>query len=185
MDRGGDARQNPRQRHQHLRGSVRRCVRGALAQRTRRLALLSATRSSFLPRPALSTPWPSALHGALPCHARDRWPQRAAGWGNRAAPETSHTPGRWLVRAGRGRGGRGLVALVEREVVGRRVWDQDGECLWTLLAQPTILASIVTHQALACSSASLARNQNLFLLLLLDPHLVHLGQHRPVSAIPV
>ena len=40
---------------------------------------------------------------------------------------------------------------------------------------------IVTHQALACSSASLARNENLSLLLLLDPHLVHLGRRRAVS----
>ena len=53
-----------------------------------------------------------------------------------------------------------MVALVEREVVGRRVWDQDGECLWTLLAQPTILASIVSPQALIYRSALLARNEN-------------------------
>ena len=38
-----------------------------------------------------------------------------------------------------------------------------------------------TSRALAYSSTSLACNQNLFLLLLLDPHLVHLGQRRAVS----
>ena len=79
----------------------------------------------------------------------------------------------------------GWLALVEREAVGRRVGDRDGECLWTLLNQPTILASIATHQALAYSSALLARNENLSLLLLLDPHLVHLRQHRAVSTFPV
>ena len=44
-------------------------------------------------------------------------------------------------------------ALVEREAVEGRVGDRDGECLSTLLAQPTILASIVVYQALAFSSA--------------------------------
>ena len=67
-----------------------------------------------------------------------------------------------------------MVALVEREAVGRRVGDRDGECLSTLFAQPTILASIVVYQALAYSSTSLARDQNLslsLLLLLLDSRL--------------
>ena len=69
-----------------------------------------------------------------------------------------------------------------REEAGERpVRDRDGECLSTLFAQLTILSSMDGSQALACSSASLARNQNLSLLLLLDPHLVHPGQRRAIS----
>ena len=48
-DREGDARQTPRQRHQHLRGSVRRCVRGAPFQGARRPVFLNTITSSLLP----------------------------------------------------------------------------------------------------------------------------------------
>ena len=67
------------------------------------------------------------------------------------------------------------------EAVEGQVCDRDGECLSTLFAQLTILTSMDGSQALACSSVSLACTQNLSLLLLLDPHLVHLGQRRAVS----
>ena len=49
----------------------------------------------------------------------------------------------------------------KREAAAGRVCDRDGECLWTLFAQPTILASIVVPQALAYSSVPLACNENL------------------------
>ena len=49
----------------------------------------------------------------------------------------------------------------KREAATRRVCGRDGECLWTLFAQPTILASMGLCQALVYRSASLARNENL------------------------
>jgi len=42
-----------------------------------------------------------------------------------------------------------------------RVWDRDGECLWTLFAQPTVLASKDLCQALIYRSASLVRKESL------------------------
>ena len=73
--------------------------------------------------------------------------------------------GRWgfswaVVRVGMGGRSRACSRPTKRE--GRRVWGRDGECLWTLFAQPTILASIVAPQALTYRSASLACNENLF-----------------------
>ena len=61
-------------------------------------------------------------------------------------------------------GGRSRASTrrTKREAAAGRVCDRDGECLWTLFAQPTILASIVAPQSLTYRSASLACNENLF-----------------------
>ena len=57
----------------------------------------------------------------------------------------------------------GLFAPPTKRVASHdECWGRDGECLWTLFAQPTILASIVAPQALTYRSASLACNENLF-----------------------
>ena len=103
---------------------------------------------------------PSTPHPALPLHARDRRPQGRLVLGGEAA-----FFGRWgfswaVVRVENGWALEGLF----NEKGGFRTTSlgRDGECLWTLFAQPTILASIVAPQALTYRSASLACNENLF-----------------------
>ena len=64
---------------------LRQGAGGGLAQERRRPALLSASRSSFLRSTSLFSPLLSTLHRALPCHVRDRWPQRAGGTGRERA----------------------------------------------------------------------------------------------------
>ena len=137
-DQGGDARQNPRQRHQHLYGSVRRCVRGVLAQRTRRPVFLNTTRSSFLPSnsPAFSLAVHTQPSPPLPCA---RPPATKGSWSSLSArvscpvgrPGGCSSCGR---RAWRSRVGR--ASRERRQSKDQSVIEMESVCRHCSLSQP-------------------------------------------------
>ena len=147
----------PRQRHQDPVVRVRRGAGGVLAQGRRRSGALSTPQLQILAWFCSISPFPSARQADLPRHARDHRPQGP----HEAVGERAFRGQKGLLGAvvwcGRWALARGKATLCEKGWLPPRVCDPDWECLWTLLNQPTILASIVSPQALIYRSASLAR----------------------------
>ena len=137
---------------------VRQGAGGVPLQGRRQTGALSASTSPSLPISSCFFPWPSTAPTAFLCSAGARRAQGADTCGGCAAtlspqPRLRSCPSWSWLREALG----SWWALVEREAVEGRVGDRDGECLSTLFAQPTVLASIVVYQALAYSSARPSR----------------------------
>lgn len=106
------------------------------------------------PRSPPACPPPSTLRPGLPLHARDHWPQ-----GPLVLVGEPAFSGRWgfswvgccsLFVWEMGGRSRACSRPTRREAGARRVRGRDEECLWTLFAQPTIIASIAGCAAPAC-----------------------------------
>ena len=114
------------------------------------LALVERPSLPLRPRSTLLSPCTRATTGRKGVLYKEEDPRFLAG---RASPGLRFV---WEM----GGRSRACSRSTKREAATRRVCGRDGECLWTLFVQPTILASIGVSQALVYRSASLARNGN-------------------------